>query len=407
MKENRSFFEVYKRQILTFLAGGLAFLLLFGSISFLRLAFRPGFGMVGGGSGASQEALQLLGQDMNEIRSLLLLPPKEYPFFTGNPEESPIEAFDALMIQFVDELGAQEKVRKLYAKNQAEVERVYGVGVPRQDVLNMVEDGLRFDVKDGEGAVAVDLGLTSKGEFVGLLYRGALEFEDSKDFDSVQKAVADYLKNNWPQDKIHRATMVAKRDEFVTNYLNSPEMATLLQEMGLHYESESESQNDYRFLFLNGEESRAVELRLDKETGEFSVQSEDDFEPVSLDANLYAKLKEQWSKVDLRTDLERLLEQRKEEMKVLLEDRAFQATLEKAELKIGEMKETELRIEYPVFDLEGNLLRTFFIDKTTGEFSVENAGQSEPLAQALETLKSSDSKKKTLYSPILFLNTVA
>ena len=335
--------------------------------------------------------LMNFGADLNQIREYLLLPTTSYNFGDlGVIEEVEDEtSLTTLVFTFIDRLGEYEAKKDLYDANLAGISEFFADGVWADNFL-FVEG---FEVYDDqlEGMEVLDLTLELDGTFMLNGYFGEVEFSDSEDLEEVKAELTAFVEGIEEFRNLVRS--VNESRNFV---MNTVIVDAVLQEfvvankVGISAELEVEGEY-YYYSFLSDDGVEVVQVQIYREdAGIFLGEEEYEMSEAGF-VGLFADLQT----YDFRTALEKLVDESELELKALMDDKAFVATLEGAGLSIGEMSEDDLQLSYPILDSSGEVIRVLYLDKTTGEVRVKlpDEDTSELLSVAIEGLDLSSKKK--------------
>ncbi len=360
--------------------------------------------------GLAQEYMTEFGTDLNQIRSFLLLPTKEYDFGKGAGEGEAMEEEDmnTLVFDFIGELGKYEQNKALYERNVVSIRE----WVTAQDwpALGLkVRDPQGLDLEEGKEFLIIGTEdetpllrfiLGYDGRFSGTSYDGSFSLEKTESFEKLEEEWAAYqgLENL----KSHVKAVTDAKLWVETQLLPTESLTILLQEKGLRTTLTAQENDLYFYYsFQNSDLNALAELRLFKSDASlhlFTFGTEPKEQSLTQD-NAMQTLEAAFKDLDTRTEGKKRFEANKKELMSIFEDKAFELLLENAGLSIGESYETTDRVYYPILNVQGNELRAFELDKNTGELKVkEKEDEAQTLSLAIQELQS-DSKKKTLHCP--------
>ena len=227
-------------------------------------------------------------------------------------------------------------------------------------------------------------------------------FETTSDAEVTLTALDLFLTDDLARQSSAADFFRAQVELFRNEVLND-EFLGFLDEHGLLLSDFIETPIDGRFNVQNYDGRLIGSLLIYKEDGRITLEVEgEETEFAASPAGLNALITHVLT-LDLRTNLQILVDDRRKEFEDLMGDRAFNKTLEQVGFTIGDLIETGDRLSYPILNGEGETLRMLYIDKATGEVNVDWPGEgSESLVSAIQSLEIGF-KKKTLRSRIIFL----
>ncbi len=358
----------------------------------------------------SKEYLSSFGDDLNSIRQYLLLPTKDYSFGDLGQEvqlseEDQEENITTQLFTFVEKLGTYEQNQERYEANlvafQTELGDVYWNDKGLTIETMQGSDAMVFEFKDpaldNTELFSVDLG------YDGLFTLGALDedwnFEDNEAAENTIKELRAYVDSGLEGLRDQLKTLEASR-AFVTGLLSLQTVKDAMAKQHLAVSTELSSPEAYYYEFKNADGERLAGLSISKEEATVILKLDEpvgDYEAsMELGDGADVKLAEALSNgVDGRSELVKLVEQRKDDMESVFADRAFKAVLSEMELQMGVKSETDARISYPLLRADGQTLRIIFIDKATGEVKVEmpDGNESQTLSMAIEAIDLTGKKK--------------
>lgn len=359
-----------------------------------------------------KEYLSSFGADLNEIRQFLLLPTKEYDFndLMGVTLASDEEGQDlnTEMFDFVSSLGTYEKNQALYAANLAALQADLGSSVWTDAGLTLEtatgkesEEHIEFVFTDatlnGQALLKIDLGYD--GLFSVPLFYNKVELSTADSWPEVFATIQDYLKKELPDLRVLAQTVNGQR-EVLKGILASEAVQGVLQAKGMALSGEQENEEQYFYQLRNSQLSALGEFTVLKKDGSlhFSVEEpvQEGFDGVTLDGTASDALLEALNtQVDARTDAQKQLDDKKADLAAVMNDKAFQATLDKLGLHFGAETENEQRVEYPLLNAAGETLRVIFIDKSSLDVKVSlpDGQNAQTLSLATEELLAASKKK--------------
>lgn len=332
--------------------------------------------------------LSSFGQDLNEIRQFLLLPTKEYSFEEEGEVEMASEEEDltVLLFSYVEKLGEYEENQKKYESNLAAVQTAWVETYWAEHSLtvdangNFTDDSVDFVFLDGTlgGMDIFTVSLGYDGAFTVYTFDGSLDLSDKEDANTT---IAD-LKAYTEGELLEVRAQVAKINESratLAGLLSSAAVQDTLIQKSLTVGAELASREEYATPILNASHDRVAQIKLSKEDASLTLVLEVVTEGYETELELTGDTAESTlvtallDGVDSRTEVEKLVEQRREEVESVFDDTAFEAVMSELGLQMGETTEDNARISYPILNAEGTVLRVIYIDKASGEVKVERS----------------------------------
>lgn len=353
-----------------------------------------------------KQYLSVFGQDLNEIRSLLNLPAKNYSFGEDEVElagEVDSEDLTEELFTFVEKLGTYEKNEARFEENlsafQTALEDGYwaGKGLYVDNAGEVTSDAQIFSFENTAGAELFSVSLGYDGLFSLSSLDPAWELDDKESSAEVVNQLQAYVDSQLDDLKAMVQALADARAALATLMTSSAVQAALV-EQGLTASTELASPDTYYYEIKNGEALDVARVKLAREGAELELQIAQpvgDFDKnIDLSEDAQNRLVEAISGgIDGRTTVQKLVEERRSEMESVFADRAFKAVLQEMNLQMGITSETDARISYPILREDGQTLRTIFIDKTTGEVRVESSDGSQTLSMAIQAIDISGKKK--------------
>jgi hypothetical protein len=356
--------------------------------------------------------------DLNQIRSFLLLPTQVYDFGSATPETALIEEEELsnLVFEFINELGEYESSREQFETNEAAlIDFVSTKDWAAHNLSLSTPEGVYSDTSfeyrfldlETESVDILNLVLYYNGEFELKEYGGHLVIEDDSSFEVLQTELEVFLSEGLAVLWTNLARVQVERLFVRETILVSEGLQGIMTEHDLLFLEEEELTEMFNTSLMNADAEMLGQIQISKlEEGlEFLILREQEAYdgestvPLNLDeSGVKAMIELLNTGLDVRTILERKVDTYRSDMAELLQDRAFLKSLNNLNLQMGETMEDDIRINYPVLDETGIILRTIYIDKFTGELQVEAPEQNtELLSSAIEELRSYAPGKKKLW----------
>lgn len=341
----------------------------------------------------SREYISTFGLDLNEIRSFLLLPTKDYNF--GEVEVEEEDQTSAQIFALINKLGESEANKEEFDKSLAGAKEYFAA-------TDFAPYGLKLVSKEGqhEGDLIVFNLLDTKNSDMEILSlqidaAGDLDlvtYNDSFEFESITE-LSGFLKDDLEELRGDITKNNALRKELTETVFPNASIQAALKEKSLSLESEKMDGEKYFYEIKNKEGELLETISIDKKSNDVTSIARD-LEEAGLQNEVLAVL----THLDGRTENEKAVEEKIAELGDLFQEKAFKSALEESGLTMGVAEDTKEKIRYPLLNSKGTVLRYIIIYKATGEVKVESPdGTSADLISAVESLSA---QKKTLDLPV-------
>lgn len=341
----------------------------------------------------SREYISTFGLDLNEIRSFLLLPTKDYNF--GKVEVEEEDDTNAQIFALIAKLGESEANKDAFNASLVAAKEYFAS-------TDFATYGLKLMSKEGqyEGDLVVFNLLDSKNLDMEILslqidVAGNLElvtYNDSFELESLTE-LSGFLKDDLEELRGDITKNNALRKELTESVFPNASIQAALKENSLSLESEKMDSEKYFYEVKNKAGELLETISIDKKSNDVTSITRD-LEEAGLQNEVLAVL----THLDGRTESEKILEEKIAELGDLFQEKAFKSALEESGLTMGVAEDTKEKIRYPLLNSKGTVLRYIVIYKATGEIKVESPdGTSVDLISAVESLSA---QKKTLDLPV-------
>lgn len=336
--------------------------------------------------GQAREFITEFGSDLNEIRNLLLLPTKSYSF--EEVEESIEEAEDTLfadVFTYISGLGNNIK----YEENSTLLYDYFEL----EETEALLEENNFTSLQEGETYKILNESLTT-------IYKLYVDEEGNlvitnyffESIEGLEEISTNYSEIKEEIDKFEEV----RSGLYDILYGDEGEVHDALYAQGMWFEGQYEGEEAFEYYLVTQDQDRLATINLSKvgEPDKITWQNlvTDEMFPMEIDASEIAAL---INELDGRTSLEKEIDEAEEKLLDLLEDEAFLQALSDNSLTISQEARTEeFGIYFDIFDLDGNVLSTIYIDTRTGKVMVEADGV---LQELLSAVADDDSSKKKLW----------
>lgn len=340
----------------------------------------------------SREYISTFGLDLNEIRSFLLLPTKDYNFEEVEMEE---EDINSQIFALIAKLGESEANKEEFDASFASAKDYFGK-------TDFATYGLKLVNKEGEhdGDLIVFKLLDTKNADMQLLRLeidtagnlDLLTYSDTFELETVMELDA-FLKDDLEELRGDVTKNNALRKELSEMVFPSAGVQAALKEKSLSLESEKEDSEKFFYEIKNKAGDLLDTIVINKKSNDVYAES-GDIEEAGLQSEVVALL----TSLDGRTENEKAVEEKIADLKNLFEEKAFKSALEESGLQMGAAEDSVEKIRYPLLNSKGTILKYIVIYKVSGEIKIEAPdGTSADLVSAIESVSA---QKKTLDLPV-------
>lgn len=350
--------------------------------------------------GGFREDVSSFGSDLNEIRSFLLLPTREYSFakeFKPIVEEDEKETSNTekAIYQFLGQFMDEQTVKENAAQAEEKVKSLYNNSSFREEISNYSLKVGRMETTDemasfkilNETGVAIYSYIINKKDN-SIIIQSALgtyevEAEDAMEHD---REIVDYFRKN-KEDAEKMKTVIEKLTSDLSTLVKKWEIVKILNEKKVKIGAPEESNDEINYYVLNLEDEKLLMITIPRNDAKY-ILSDKEYETIE---DLETALKEVLQEIDARTAFEKLIEDRQAELEEIFNSEAFQDYLSTNNLSIStEPSESYNKINYDVMDGDGKVAFSFVIELSSGMFKVMKDNEEIDLY----TILNSGSKKK-------------
>lgn len=334
--------------------------------------------------GGFRQDMISFGSDINEMRSFLLLPSRDYSFAdkeTKISDEDPEESSNTqkAIYQF---LGSYTEEMN-YEENMAlSLERIKALNANESLKENLEKSELAMTpVEENEETcsfkVIVHPSPSSVPLFAVIIDKktnqlrvqsvlGTKEIEET-DAEKSTEELSKYLTENKDNAQKLKDDIETKKTG-ISNIINNEEVISLLKEKNLSFPTEvKEDANGYSYSVINSEETELITVTIQREDALYKM-SENSY---SNENELLAAFMEELKNTDGSTAMEKLINERKQELAEVFNDEAFKDMLSTSELSVTtEPREDYNKVLYDVTNKDGIVEFSFVIEMSSGSFKV-------------------------------------
>jgi hypothetical protein len=341
------------------------------------------------------------GDDLNEMRNYLLMPTKEYSFLhqedqpLGEPLAEGSETEKALY-QFIGQLVEQKQSE---TRKQDMRSKMKGLFDQEEFRSTLQAQGLSLGkLIEGETVLFFDIGSES-GNILRIqsdLQSGVSTLFEARGFSKTLKGsetsmlaqeIIYFLQKNLESIETALSQRVASQSAIET-LLESDEIKNALTETGLMWRIAEESAETSRmYIVVNEDEKVLSNLVVEKKDGSVLLNGKKVEQVENLSLTLLGVI----SQLDGQTELDKMVQKKRQEFEAVIKEEAFSDLLKAVGLKIVPTPaEEQNKVLYYIVDKEDNLEFIFAVELTSGAIKIIKDGEETDLFSALQ----SNSKKK-------------
>lgn len=353
--------------------------------------------------GGFRKDISLFGEDLNEIRSFLLLPAKDYSFIEQKMEEAEEDESQGsetqqALYQFMGNLAEEARVTENIQQIQSDMTALQKDWTLRSALgkqglsvgyLQNNDEGIAFEIyqlKEKYYALRAD---PSQGNIkLNSIDGGSVELKGQTleeqrqeviDFTQLHTAKIDEARKNGEANKA-----------LVEQTMEGAEITALLEEKRLLYSSFS---YENRYEILNSDNMVLLNINIEASDGSISLNGKKIKDPESFEAMLLSAL----SQLDGRTQTDELVAERQRELEAVLAEEAFASLLSELNYQVAsEPREEYNKLLYDVSDADGKLQFSFVIELSSGAIKILKGNEEMDLFSALTP---TTKKKLCLFPP--------
>lgn len=388
---------------------GVFFLILIGLNSYQLLALSNDFRNVKQYNqgvvdevGQMKGALVNFGNDLNEIRSYLYLPTREY-FLPEEGEEPTDEGaregsqMNQALYKLLTDTAESNKREAAFANHCNLIESLhksetFGGQMGQEELIlnELSKTDALCSFKLSKGETALYNLVASQMNPSGILIQSALGEQQMTLSEDAGQKITDYLKNN-VQKVLDLKEHLENQKAALGALLASENIKKRLAENQLTVIGEStENQGYFSYPITNAQQEPAGELRIDRKTGYYHLGEESYKTASSLEKGLMEYL----------SDLERApasTMNKRAELEAIFKEKAFQGLLKENEFTLNHSpRQEENRLIYEIKDEEDQVVMSIILDVGSGETLVKRGNEELDL---LSILHPAGEEKKNLELP--------
>jgi|GEM_PF-6024708 len=326
--------------------------------------------------GGFRQDIKSFGDDINEMRSFLLLPTRDYSYMSKEQQEVPDDQQESSETEVALYKFMEGLVTKKTAEENTKLVRARIDGLQKNEgaISGLKALGLIMDKSKDEGESVIFEILAGKEvmfKVQGNLKTGELKISDISDESVLQGTDEKILAQKMTEFVTANAgTIAAAKKTIESNRLaikdmmGNEEIMNLLVQQGLHLpEVLPESSESISYPILNSEDAVMMTIAIRLKDGALMINDEVIKNAITLKTMLPALI----SKIDGTTSEEKRALEKKTELETVLKDEAFVSMLSTLGFKINmEPRSESNKFLYDVTDATGKLQFSFVIEMSSG-----------------------------------------
>jgi hypothetical protein len=350
--------------------------------------------------GAIRKDVVMFGNDLNEIRSFLLLPVKNYSFGkepeeTSNLGEVRNSRTESAIYAFLEGLEKEQMVKANTQKvlreadaveaDQAFTEALHKLGLntgKRNDNDNAIS--LKLDNNEGTSVFAI---LFDKNTAAVSIQSALGSYRcGSKNFEELKAEMLDYFGRNM-QAALRMKELISQRKDEIKGLTANADIAQILNEKKLKLSEAEDNVESVNYYFENGAGDKIVTLKISRVDGSIDLEGN----VMARLADLTGAVAEKLRAADASTDQEKMINEKKAELEMIFRQKSFKDIMHNSGLSLVMEPRAEInKILYDVKDSSGKVVFSFAIEVSSGALKVIRGNQETDLYSILEA----GSKKK-------------
>jgi|WetSurMetagenome_2_1015567.scaffolds.fasta_scaffold76042_2 hypothetical protein len=350
--------------------------------------------------GGIRQDVMSYGNDLNEIRSFLLLPVKEYSFMKGpvetqDTEEKQTTRTESALYAFLGGVTEEQSVKANTARAESNAAALLGdadfaAGLEKSGLkIGKREDGPdSISVKIEDGSATAVYALVFEKKTSATLVQSAIGSYKAKasEMTALKTELLDYLGKN-KEAALKMKTLIQQRKDEVAALAADAGISASLKEKKMKMTPAEEVADTINYYFENDAGDRLMTLKIQRTDGTYDL----DGTKINDAAGLLTAVTDKLKNADASTTQEKMLKERKAELEGIFAQKTFTDILSNDGLKIAAAPREEYnKILYDVQDAGGKTVFSFAIELSSGSFKVIKDNQETDLYSILD----SGSKKK-------------
>ncbi len=333
------------------------------------------------------------GNDLNEIRSFLLLPVKEYSFseksaVAADGEEKASSRTETALYSFINQINEEknlEKNGKLAADtaqallaDAAFLEALSGSGLTAGKIEDAA-DSVSFKISDTSAGPLYLFAMDKKTAKAKIQSAAGTHDISAEDTEGIKKELLEFATKNKDQT-IKLKNAIATQKDAVAAFAKNAEIAKLLTDKKMTMADASETDASINYDFVNIEQEPVISVLIVRKDVSLMLK---DKSYKSAEEMLPDLIKELQS-ADSATASEKMLAERRTELESIMAQDEFKNMLSDAGLSVSVPREEYNMILYDIKDSGGKVIFSYAIEISSGLYKVIKDEQEIDLYSAIE-----------------------
>ncbi len=344
--------------------------------------------------GGFREDIMMFGNDMNEMRSFLFLPERNYSFMEQQTEieteqnqqaSSTEKALYQFMGSYIDEQSAAQKAdnsQKLIREitDNSELKSQLEQAGLSAGPLEEDDFSLQFKISNEDESLYAVVADKKSGQIKIQSALGSYELESDNGADLLKEIVSYTTENTEKVQSIKQK--IDEQKAYLDQLRSDQQINGMLNQKNLRLaETPKEDDTAITYEIFNSEDTAVATIKIIRESGQMAIndqsyQKREDF------YNAFTKL---LNELDGATSLEKLINERRAELEKVIAEEPFRELLKTQNLSIDtEPREEYNKLLYDVKNENGEVQFSFVIELSSGYFKILKDNQEIDLYSALQ-----------------------
>lgn len=330
--------------------------------------------------GGFREDIVAFGNDINEMRSFLLMPTKKYSFMDENQEvqeedQAESSQTEQALYKYMTAFIEDEQVEKNAEAAQSRI-KAFGADQDLKEKLlekelqmgSVEEDefSILFKLSTDEDTLFAVVADKKTGEMKIQSAAGSYLIEGDKDTAVKSEIIAYVAKNKSIVEKTKKTIEDLKT--YIENLTDDENISKILSEKNVTLNTApEEDEENINYKIINSEGEDLMKIKISRGEGKLYL-NDNEFDNKD---NFKTELEKSLSGLDTSTALEKLVSERRSEFESAVNQEAFQDLLKSNNLELSlQPREEYNKLLYDVKDADGAVKFSFVIELSSGYFKI-------------------------------------
>ena len=328
------------------------------------------------------------GNDLNETRQFLLLPTKNYSFNndqdTEETKETTTKEAQAIYTFLLQETNKDEQ-QKIQQQLEKRIEKLINNKTFNE---NLETQGLKIQPQENKLAFKILEKDTPLFQVVGDVKNNQLNIQSaigeekiSTEENSDAPNIISYITNNKDRVKKQKTTIEREKNK-IKELKSNDEIKKLLQEKQITLDdTPTDTKTSYIYNLKNKEQQPISSITIIKKTATIKVGDKELTDIENLTNSVLDLIKT----LDGRTEMEKLIAEKRKTLETIFKETAFQESLKQDGLTINLTPREEFnKLIYDVKDKEGKVRFSFAIELSSGMYKILKGDEELDLYKVLD-----------------------